>query len=332
VVLSITEEIPAGCVPTVALQPGQAAKILTGGPLPQGANTTVKYEETEFTASQVTIFAPCAPNSNVARAGEDVQAGQLLAEEGTVLTPALVGLLAGQGMETVTVVKKPRITVLSTGSELLEPGQPWQPGKIYNSNTYTICALLTQMGVETVAGGTVADELTAIAEKITQALAESDMVITTGGASVGDYDWAERAAKAMGADILFWKFAMKPGGSCLAAVKDGKLLLSLSGSPGAAMLALHKVGMPYIRKLLGRQDLVPETFEAVMAKDYKKKTTMARVLRGNLAFRDGHVYFEHHEGDGNGILSSLAGCDALGEIPAQSPPVQAGQTIRVFRI
>jgi molybdopterin molybdotransferase len=332
VTLTITEEIPAGHVPTMPVGPGQAAKILTGGPVPQGANTTVKYEETEFTDTQVKIFAPCAPGSNVARAGEDVAVGQVLAQAGEELTPALVGLLAGQGFGSVNVCAQPKITVISTGSELLEPGQPWQPGKIYNSNTYTICALLQQRGVQAVAGGTVADELEAIGEKITQALQDSDMVITTGGASVGDYDWAERAAKAIGADILFWKFAMKPGGSCLAAVKDGKLLLSLSGSPGAAMLALHKVGMPYIRKLLGRRDLVPQSFEAVMAKDYKKKTTMARVLRGNLAFRDGHVYFEHHEGDGNGILSSLVGCDALGEIPANSPPVQAGQSIRVFRL
>jgi molybdopterin molybdotransferase len=134
----------------------------------------------------------------------------------------------------------------------------------------------------------------------------------------------------MQADILFWKFAMKPGGSCLAAVKDGKLLLSLSGSPAAAILALHKVGMPYIRRLQGRSDPVPEPFTAVMAKDYKKKTTMARVLRGNLSFRDGHVYFEHHEGDGNGILSSLMGCDALGQIPPNSPPLQAGQPIQVI--
>jgi molybdopterin molybdotransferase len=332
VTLTITEEIPAGHVPTMPVGPGQAAKILTGGPVPQGANTTVKYEETEFTATQVKIFAPCAPNSNVARAGEDVAVGQTLAQAGEVLTPALVGLLAGQGFDTVKVCAQPKITVISTGSELLEPGKPWQPGKIYNSNTYTICALLQAAGAQAIAGGTVADELEAIGAKITQAFAHSDMVITTGGASVGDYDWAERAAKAIGADILFWKFAMKPGGSCLAAVKDGKLLLSLSGSPGAAMLALHKVGMPYIRKLQGRRDLVPETFEAVMAKDYKKKTTMARVLRGNLAFRDGHVYFEHHEGDGNGILSSLVGCDALGEIPADSPPVQAGQSIQVFRL
>lgn len=331
-VLSVTEEIPAGAVPAMALGPGQAAKILTGGPLPPGANATIKYEETEFADGQVRIFAPCAPGSNVARAGEDVAKGRLLIEAGRVLSPALVGLLAGQGMARAAVFARPRVAVFSTGSELLEPGQPWQAGKIYNSNTYTVSALLGQMGIDAVPGGTAADDLETISRRLTAALADSDMVITTGGASVGDYDWAYRAAQAIGAELLFWKFEMKPGGSCLGAVKDGKVLLSLSGSPGAAALALIKVGMPYLRKLCGRRDLVPESFEAVMGRDYGKKTAMARVLRGSLSFRDGRVYFNHHEGDGNGILSSLAGCDALGEIPADSPPLRAGQPVRVFRI
>ncbi len=332
VVLTLTEELPAGTVPTKPVGPGQAAKILTGAPVPAGADTTVKYEDTEFTDHDVKIFEPCEPGTNVAKIGEDVAVGDILGRKGDVLGPAVIGLMAGQGILEAEVYAKPVVTVISTGSELLEPGEPWQQGKIYNSNTYTISATLQQMGIEAVPGGTVPDELDAIAAKITQALAVSDMVITTGGASVGDYDWAERAAKAIDARILFWKFAMKPGGSCLAAEKDGKLLLSLSGNPGAAILSLLKVGMPYLRKLCGRNDLIPEPFDAIMAKDYKKKSGMPRTLRGSLSYRDGQVFFEQHEGEGNGVLSSLSGCDALGELPAGSPPVKAGTKIKVIRI
>ena len=332
VTLSITEEIPAGTVPTMPVGPGQAAKILTGGPLPAGANTTVKYEETEFGPDAVKIFAPCTPWTNVARAGEDVAPGQILANAGDVLDPAIAGLLAGQGFTEVSVYARPRVAVLSTGSELLEPGQPWEPGKIYNTNTVYITALLRRHGIDAVEVGTVADDLAAIAGRILEALGESDMVITTGGASVGDYDWARRAVDAIGGELLFWKFAQKPGGSCLAAVKDGKLLLSLSGSPGAAALTLLRVGFPFLRKLCGRSDLLPETFTAVMAKPYGKKTKMSRVLRGHLAFAEGKVYFHHHEGDGNGILSSLAGCDALGLVPENSPAIPAGEMIEVFRV
>ena len=330
VTLTITEEIPAGTVPRVPVGPGQAAKILTGGPMPFGADTTVKYEDTEFGADYVKIFAPCKPWSNVARAGEDVAVGTVLARQGDVLEPALVGLLAGQGMDEVTVYARPRVTVLSTGSELLQPGQPWQQGKIYNTNTIYITSLLRAQGVDALDGGTVEDDLEAISRRLMTALADSDMVITTGGASVGDYDWAKGAAEAIGAELLFWKFAQKPGGSALAAMKDGKLLLSLSGNPGAAALTLLRVGMPYIRKLSGRREVLPEQFTARMEKPFGKSTKAQRVLRGHLTHRDGQVYFCHHEGDGNGILSSLLGCDALGVMPENSPPLEAGEMIEVF--
>ncbi len=332
VTLSITEEIPAGTVPRYPVGPGQAAKILTGGPMPPGADTTVKYEQTEFGPDHVTIFSPCAPGSNVARAGEDVAAGGVLARRGDVLEPAALGLLAGQGFTEAPVYTRPAVTVLSTGSELLRPGQNWEPGKIYDSNTVYITALLRSRGVDAVDGGTVADDPDAISARLLEALEGSDMVITTGGASVGDYDWAQRAAEAIGGELLFRKFAQKPGGSTLAAVKDGKVLLSLSGNPGAAALALLRVGMPYIRKLCGRRDVLPETFRAVMARPYGKRTQMPRVLRGHLAFSGGQALFHHHEGDGNGILSSLAGCDALGLVPENSPPLAAGEMIEVLRL
>lgn len=332
VVLSITEEIPAGTVPTKPVGPGQAAKILTGGPMPEGADTVVKYEQTEFTPTQVKIFSPCRPGADVARAGEDVAPGDILARQGDMLTPALAGVLAGQGFQTARVYARPTVTVMSTGSELLQPGDDWRPGKIYNTNTATVCALLEQAGANAVDGGTVPDELDAIAGKLEEALGRSDMVITTGGASVGDYDWALRAAQAVGAEVLFSRFAQKPGGAALGAVRDGKVLLSLSGNPGAAVLALMKVGLPFVRKLCGRSDCVPELFQARMEKPYSKRSKMPRLLRGHLAFRDGGVYFVHHEGEGNGVLSSLLGCDALGQIPAGNTGLAAGDMIWVFRV
>ncbi len=332
VVLSITEEIPAGTVPTKPVGPGQAAKILTGGPMPEGADTTIKYELTEFTSREVKIFTPCKAGADVVRAGEDVDAGAVLGRRGDVLTPALAGLLAGQGMQEVCVCVPPTVTVLSTASELLHPGQPWQPGKIYNTNTTTVCAYVRQAGANAIDGGAVPDELDAIAERLDAALSASDMVITTGGASVGDYDWAKRAAEAVGAELLFWKIAQKPGGACLAAVRDGKVLLSLSGNPGAAVLTLMKVGLPYVRKLCGQNSVIPETFTARMGKSFRKSSKVTRLLRGHLAFRDGMVYFEHHEGDGNGVLSSLLGCNALGQIPAGSGPLNENDTIQVLRV
>ena len=332
VTLRIVEELPAGKAPTVKLGPGEAVKILTGAPVPEGADAIVKYEETEFTAETVKIFSPVPPHTDIVPAGEDVEKGSLLLRRGSVLTPAAAGLLAGQGMAEVSVFRRPRACVFSTGSELLEAGEPPAPGKIYNSNTTTICAYLENLGCECIPAPSVPDDPERIAQCITAALGDCDLVVTTGGASVGDYDFAVRAAELTGARLLFWKIAMKPGGSVVAAEKDGKLILNLSGNPGAAVTTLLRVGAPYIKRLCGREDYLPETMTLCVKEDFKKKNPQTRIVRGRLSLEDGQAYFVPQEGQGNGMVSSFVGCDLLAELPAGSPPPKAGELIRVFRV
>lgn len=332
VVLRISEELPAGTAPTAAVNPGYAAKILTGAPVPEGANAIIKYEQTEFTDEYVKVFSPVKPDTDIVYAGEDVRAGQLLAEKGSVISPAIAGSLAGQGIAEVKVFRRPSAAVMSTGSELLEPGQPYQPAKIYNSNTFTISAYLESMGAQCVPMGSVPDKPELIAEHINKALEECDLVVTTGGASVGDYDYAVRAAELTGARVLFWKAAMKPGGSVVAAEKDGKLILSLSGNPGAAIIALLRLASPYVKRLCGRKDAGLEGMELVLKDDFKKKSPNRRIIRGRLSIEDGVAYFVPQDGQGNGIVSSFIGCDLLGEVPAGSPPLKAGEKIWAYRV
>ena len=331
-VFKITEEIPAGSAPTIPLTHGYAAKILTGAPIPEGCDTTIKYEETEFTDTEVKIFSPLKSGSNVVYAGEDIKQGEVLLSAGTRISAAALGLLAGQGMTEALVYKKPRITVISTGSELAEAGQPLKPAQIYNSNVYTISAYLRAMDAEPVHGGIVPDDPDIIAQRIGEALENSDMVITTGGASVGDYDWAYRVSKMMGTDILFWKADFKPGGAMCAATLNGKLILCLSGNPGAAVIGLLRVGMPYIRKLCGHSEVMPERVNVVLKDSFGKPSPKLRLVRGRLEIENGTAYFVHNDGQGNGVVSSLMGCDLLAEIPAGTGRAQNGQVLSAIRV
>ncbi len=332
VTLSLTEEIPAGSAPQLPVGPGQAAKILTGAPIPPGADVTVKYEKTVFTDRSVTLTAPLKPDTDIVRTGEDIAPGDVLAEAGTVIDPAVCAMLAGQGMTEAPVFVRPRVHLIATGSELAAPGQALAAAQIYDTNTALLTGYLTRLGIEVTDGGILPDESETIASAIECALAGSDLVITTGGASVGDYDWSVRTAEMIGAEVLFWKTAMKPGGSIMAAVRDGKVILGLSGNPGAAVIGLHRIAMPYLKKLCGRAAVLPTALEAYLARDFGKKSPQLRMVRGHLDFSEGRVLFCAHDGQGNGAVRSLAGCDAFAEIPAGSPPLRAGTKVRVYRL
>ena len=331
-VLRLTEEIPAGTQPRYGIERGFAAKILTGAPIPEGADATIKYEETEFTDSEVRIFGPVKPDSDVVPAGSDVSPGSLIALKGTLITAPVISSFANQGFTRADVYKKPVITVISTGTELCSAGEKLRPAAIYDSNTHTISAYLRGMGAAPVNGGVVPDEPELIAAAIDRAFSGSDMVVTTGGASVGDYDWAVRAAEILGAGILFWKTALRPGGALMAAVKDEKLLLSLSGNPAAAVVGLLRVAAPYIKKLCGRADCFFPEISVALREPYGKSSPKTRILRGKLEVSDARAYFREGGSQGSEAISSLAGCDLLGEIPVGSPPLPAGTIIKAYRL
>ena len=330
VTLKINQEIPAGFNPTAEISSGLAAKILTGAPIPNGANAVIKFEDTKFTTEEVTIFESVKPGTNIVRAGEDVPSGTPLLEAGSEITPALIGLLAAQGLEEITVFKKPVISVVNTGTELIAPGNPLPEGKIYNSSMYTLHGFISEMGADFIDGGIVPDDVDAINERILEQQALSDMLITTGGASVGDYDCAVRAAEKAGGEILFWKVKMKPGGSLLAYKLNDKLVLSLSGNPGAAILGLLRIGLPYIRKLCGRSDTLPEECMVHLKNEMKKKSPRTRILRGYLQIEDGKAFFVENEGQGGGDISSLINFNLLGEVPEGSGPLPAGSLIKAY--
>lgn len=328
VTLKITEEIPAGHFPQKEVTAGTAAKILTGGPIPSGADTVVKYEETEFTAETVTLFAPSL-RRDIIEAGEDVTKGALLAQAGDRVDPALYGTLAAQGVTRPKVYKIPRVGILSTGSELVEADEPISGGKIRNTNRYMLEAACRAAGLEPVSLGIAGDSVEAIAQLIARGLENCDALISTGGVSVGDYDLTPAAMKEAGAEILVRKIAVKPGGACAYGVKGGKALFCLSGNPMASLTNFYAVALPCLRKLAGLREYHNKTITVKLSGPFGKPSHSVRLLRGRLDLTSGEALMKP-VGQGNAMLHEMIGCDVLAVVPAGSPKLSAGTALQAY--
>lgn len=330
VTLRVLEDLPAGSLPGFAVTEGTAVRIMTGAPIPQGADAVVMYEKTDFSAETVTLFAQVRPGDNIVRAGEDVRKGETLAEAGSLMDAGTLGTLASQGFSALEVYRKPQVGLISTGSELIELGEPPQPGKIYNSNRYTFSALLDETGCEPVWLGSAGDRVETISGLIRTGMETCDAVILTGGVSAGDYDLTPAAMEACGAEIFFRRVDMKPGMACCFGMAKEKLLCGLSGNPAAAMTGFYAVALPALKKLCGRRFCLPRELTVTLLEGFRKKSPVTRLLRGRLALAGGEVCMELPPNQGNGVLSSAMGCDVMAVVPAGSGPLEAGTKLKGF--
>lgn len=330
VTLDILEEIPAGAVPTKEIVPGTAAKILTGAPIPPGADCVCMYEKTAFTRETVTLFAPMRPGANVVRTGEDVKRGAVLARRGDVIDAGIAGTLCAQGEAQPQVYRKLRVGLISTGNEVVEAETAPQPGKIRNSNRHALAAALQKEGMEPVYLGLAGDETENIARLIQAGLASCDAVLLTGGVSVGDYDLTPAAMEASGIGILVRGVNLKPGMACAYGVKDGKPVCGLSGNPASALTNFYCIALPVLRKLAGRNDPIPVEITVTLHNGFTKKSPGTRVLRGRLDLSDGTARMILPEDQGNVVLSSTIGCDVMAIVPAGSGPLPAGTVLKGF--
>lgn len=332
VIFEVIEEVPAGYAPKYKVSQGQAVKILTGAPIPEGANAVIKYEATESKGNLVSIFHSIKTGENVIYAGEDVKSGETIAYKGTVITPPIMGLLAAIGINNIPVYQRPKIAIVSTGDELLDAIEPLTPGKIRNSNSYTLHGYIESIGAKPLIIGIAKDKAEEVASFIKEGLEKADMVITTGGVSVGDYDVVGRSVDLIGAETLYWKIDIKPGSPTLVAVKDGKLILGLSGNPAAAMIVFQLLCFPYIKKMAGWVDYQSPKLEVVLKKDFRKSSPTRRYLRGKLIYEEGIPVLDNTGEQANGILSSLIGSNLLAEVPAGSGPLKSGTKLTAFII
>jgi len=330
VVLKVIDNVPAGHVPAVPVRTGEASRIMTGAPVPEGADAVVKYEDTVFTDTEVRISSPVRSDSNVVHAGEDVRAGQIVLSAGKAITPADAGILAGLGVARPLVYRQPKVMIISTGDELLDVSEPLSSGKIRNSSAYMLAGFLKEWGIRADVYGIVQDDTGAISKAVCDCFECADCVITTGGASVGDCDLTRSAMESAGARILFWKVRMKPGMMTAAAVRNGRLMLGLSGSPSAAAAALFLLGLPAFRKMCGRRDLYCPRIKVTLPDGFPKKSPVGRVLPGKLVFRDALPLIDIYPQQSNGMMSHWCGCNLIGMVPAGSDRIPPETVIDAY--
>ena len=340
VTLKILEEVPAGAVPSMQVSKGTATKILTGAPIPQGADAVVMYEKTSFTETDVTLYGSFSPGENIIHAGEDVKKGAVLAEPGSVIDPGLAGTLAAQGEAEPLVYRKPVVGIISTGSELVETGKetpekhPCPEGKIFNSNRYTLAAALQKDGCIPLYLGIAPDSVQKISELITEGFSKDcDMIVLTGGVSAGDYDLTPKAMEAAGCRLLARGVLIKPGMACCYGVLNEKLVCALSGNPASSLTNYYALVRPSVRKLAGLSKYCPQEFTVTLADDFKKKSKVPRILKGRLEFtEDAGALMRIPQDQGNVMISSSKGCDIMAEVPAGAGSLVAGTKLKGFLI
>ncbi len=332
VTLRILEEVPAGHVPTCTVTEGTAVKILTGAPIPCGADAVSKFEETEFTPEYVTLKRQYRPGENIVFRGEDVSPGDLLGRKGQRIDAGLAGALAAQEIGEVTVHRIPKIGILTTGTELRRPSEANNNASIPNSNRTALETALRLLDCQPVFYGAPGDTVEEISSVLARALADCDMVVTTGGVSVGDYDCTPAAVEHCGAELLIQNLKLKPGGKCCFGVYKGKLIACLSGNPASGMTCFYAVVMPAIRRLTGAEHTAQKEVIAHITSDFPKGSKQPRLLRGVLDWAEEGLCFTPAPAQGNGTLHTLAGANAFAELPGGSGPIGAGEVVRVCYI
>jgi molybdopterin molybdotransferase len=334
VTLTIVEAIPAGKAPTTTLQPGQAARILTGSMMPPGADTVVMQENTQRDGHQITILQAPKPQEFVRHQGTYYKAGNPLLATGTVLNAAEIAILAAAQVTQIPVLRQPKVAILSTGSELVEPDQPLRPGQIVDSNQYALAALVEQMGAIALPMGVVADDPDRLKAAMQIAIAEADVVISTGGVSVGDYDYVDRLLEELGATIHIRKVAIKPGKPLTFATQGETLYFGLPGNPASALVTFWRFVQPAIRKRSGLpHGWAPTYITAQTAQSLKGDRHRETYLWGQIHYNNGQPTFHIAPGSHlSGNLINLAGTTALAIIPIGTTEIAIDHPILTLTI
>ena len=325
--LEVAGDLAAGAVFAGTLRPGQALRIMTGAPMPAGADTVYPQEMVERDGHRVRV-GPIAKGVNVRMRGEDVEAGGIVIERGTVLRPQDIGLVTSLGIWQLAVHRRPRVALLSTGDEVAEPGTPRRPGQIYDSNRFTLRGAIEQAGGEVLDLGIVPDLREALSARLREAAAMADAVVTSGGVSVGAYDLVKDVLAEEGT-IDFWQVAMQPGRPLAFGRVAGTTFFGLPGNPVASLLAFMLFVRPALWKLAGRRRLFPPTWQARVMEPLRKRAGRREFKRGILAYRDGGWEVRTTGPQGSGILSSMVAGNCLIVLEEARGDVAAGDTVIV---
>lgn len=328
--LRVVGEVAAGHEAGVSVGSGEAVRIMTGAPVPAGADTVVRFEETRSEGDEVVLLDPPSPGKNVRQAGEDVREGQVVLRPGKVLRPQEVGMLAAVGYLRVSVIRRPRVAILGTGDEVVPPDQTPGPSQIRDANSYTVAAQVQRFGGIPLLLGVAHDQEELVREGMREAVErKADFIITSGGVSVGDFDLVKQVMDAEG-EMHFWSLNQKPGRPMAFGDINGIPLLGLPGNPVAAMINTRLYARPALRKMQGYRDWSESTVRARLAEPIERKDGRRHYLRVHLRETEEGLEAALTGDQGSGILNSLVEADGLAAIPEDARRLPAGSEVDVI--
>ena len=326
--LEMVEEIAAGYTAKGTLKPGQTMRIMTGAPIPPGADAVLMQEDTQKDGDSILCLDRADVEENIRRAGEDIKIGESVLKKGTTLSPAHIGMLAVIGRSQIAVGQRPTVSILSTGDEILELDETPQGPQIFNSNGHMLAAQIKSAGGIPIYLGIARDTEKDLMGKFEWAL-KADIVVSSGGVSVGDYDLVKSTLQKMGQDMLFWKVAMKPG-KPLAFGRIGKTpIFGLPGNPVSSFVSFEQFVRPSLRKVLGCSDLSHKTVQAKLTRTINKKPGRLHFLSSIVSWADGEYTVTPAGEQGSGILKSAANANGLLIFPLEAEEIKQGQEVAV---
>jgi molybdopterin molybdotransferase len=331
--LRVTGSVAAGYVAEHAVEAGTAMRIMTGAPVPPGADAVIQIELTNYDGPQSTwveVLQAVAPGNNVRPAGEDMRSGQTVLRQGSEIGPWEIGILATLGKAIVPVMRQPRVAILGTGDEVIEIDQPLAPGKIRNSNSYLLEAAVRRAGAQPIRLGVARDTVESLREKFSQAM-DSDLILTSGGVSVGDFDLVKNIMAEQG-EINFWRINMRPGKPVAFGHIGSTPLLGLPGNPVSAAVTFELFGRPVLRKMAGHTRLSRPQVEVVVEDGIRERASRRHYVRAHVGWRDGRFVAHTTGKQGSNIMTSLLNANALVIVPEGGVEIKAGETAQALML
>ena len=326
--LEVIEDLPAGFVSKKRVEKGKAIRIMTGAAIPKGADTVVPVEDTKQDDQFVLIFTTLPSDENIRKAGEDVKKGERVISAGDLIRPSEVGMIASVRRSFVSVYQRPLVAILCTGEELVDVDGILDEVKIVSSNSYTLAAQVKDCGAIPVQLGIVRDRKEEIKEKLLQGI-RADVLISSAGVSVGDYDFVKDALKDLGMEMIFWKVAMQPGRPLVFGTIQGKPVFGLPGNPVSSMVSFEQFVRPSLLKMMGHRQLYRPVIEAVLKEDIQKKPGRRHFMRAFVSFEKDQYFASVTGPQGSGILKSMVKANGLVIVPEDREMVRAGEKVKV---
>jgi len=327
--LTVVDDIRAGAMPKIKVMQGKAARIMTGAPVPAGADTVIRVEDTNGDGDHVAILLPPKQGVNIRPLGENLRNGEVVLSKGTEITPGVLAILAMVKQKEVAVFARPRVAILSTGDELESMDEPVDENKIPDANSHALYAQCKSLGITPTLLGIAHDNPIELCAKLAEGL-KYDVLLASGGVSVGHHDFMRPMLDALGITMHFWRVAMRPGHPlAFGTSKDGTAVFGLPGNPVASMVCFEQFVAPACRSMMGHEQLFRRTIPARLGHDMKDRAGRAHFVRVTLS-RDEHGYTATSTGaQGSGVLLSMAMADGFMLIPAESEGIKAGDQVTV---